>query len=233
MKSVFIILLFIFLLSCSEKKKNGSVDEHMFGSVKSISDNNYLANIQFGVIQKDSLLNSVVKQYDEYGKLINEIFYKGEGKIFASKILFDEYENKIKEINPKFAFNFEFKYKVSENGKVIEENKYILDELMGHKTIYKFDERGYKIEEDRYVSLGDILSDEDDGNDRNFKIKIICRNDENGNMTEQKIYNDNDSLLYQSTFNYSEFDKKKNWMKRIELENNIPKKITEREIEYY
>jgi hypothetical protein len=94
-------------------------------------------------------------------------------------------------------------------------------------STFNFDEKGNLIEEKMY-------SNEDTPNSR-----VIFKYDEKGNVVEEKktcyisgcydlIIDGNDFITYQY-----EFDKKGNWIKRIEFRHQTPFRIVEREIVYY
>ena len=53
-----------------------------------------------------------------------------------------------------------------------------------------------------------------------------------GNAIEKNCYTSDGILLSKYTYKY-EYDNKENWNKQIEFEDDKPKYIIEREIEYY
>ena len=110
--------------------------------------------------------------------------------------------------------------KYDKKGNNIETNSYNSDGSLGFKYIYKYDEKGNKIEVNIYDSDG------------NLNFRWIYKYDEKGNMIEDNKYWFDANLADVITYKY-EFDKKDNWIKKIEYRDNHPETITEREIEYY
>jgi len=84
----------------------------------------------------------------------------------------------------------------------------------------KYDDKGNKIEENNYKSDGSLGS------------KYTYKYDDKGNKIEENNYNSDGSLDYKYTYKYN-YNEKNNWIERLELKNDIPQYILEREIEYY
>ena len=83
-----------------------------------------------------------------------------------------------------------------------------------------YNEKGNKIEENRYDSDGSL------------DFKDTYKYDEKGNKIEINNYNSDGRLDSKTTYKY-EYDKNNNWTQRIKYKNTIPRRITERIIEYY
>ena len=81
-----------------------------------------------------------------------------------------------------------------------------------------YNEKGNKIEENYYNSNGRLI------------YKNTYKYDEKGNIIEENHYDSNGRLDSKYTY---EYDKNNNWTQRIEYKNTIPRRITERIIEYY
>lgn len=85
---------------------------------------------------------------------------------------------------------------------------------------YKYNLKGYKVEERFYIPNNDHLL-----------AKLLYKYDNKGNKIEITRYDSSNNLDLIMSFKYS-YDDKGNWIKRIDFENNIPKHLIEREIEY-
>jgi len=62
--------------------------------------------------------------------------------------------------------------------------------------------------------------------------KLSYKYDDKCNQIEKNNYNSDGSLDYKYTYKYN-YNEKNNWIERLELKNDIPQYILEREIEYY
>ena len=68
--------------------------------------------------------------------------------------------------------------------------------------------------------------------DGSLDYKYTFSLDDKGSIVESNIFISDGSLDYKSSDKY-QLDENNNWIKRIEYNNEIPKYITERTIEYY
>jgi len=98
-------------------------------------------------------------------------------------------------------------------------NLYNADGSLRYKSTYKYDKKGKKTEFAKYVS--DSLVE-----------KQIFLYDKNEILTGQEVFKADGRLETKLTFEYV-FDNQNNWIKRTELNFNIPKYIVERTIKYY
>ena len=114
----------------------------------------------------------------------------------------------------------QFSYKAEDRFGKIEKgnrkNKYFWEKDLHNK----YDDKGNKIECNEYNSDGSL------------DWKRTSKYDDKGNEIEWNAYNSDGSLDSKFTYKY-EFDKKGNWIKRIDFENEIAEFILEREYEYY
>ncbi|HJY12203.1 MAG TPA: hypothetical protein VJ304_05405 [Flavobacterium sp.] len=83
-----------------------------------------------------------------------------------------------------------------------------------------YDETGNVIEYNNYMSDGSI------------NYKVLYKYDDNGNEIESISYNSKGRLIEKWSYEY-EFDRNKNWIRKILFINGVPTEITEREIEYF
>jgi len=134
-------------------------------------------------------------------------------------------------------------YKYDDNGNQIEYNyTSFLDSSFNKREVTKYDEKGNIIENITYNRDGNLVS-----------TSVFIYNNK-GNLIETKLYSSNGGLDQRKTYHYDKvgnlvswisfdgfdkrkceykFDKKGNWIKKIEFENGKLLSITEREIEYY
>ena len=77
----------------------------------------------------------------------------------------------------------------------------------------------------------DVVPTADNGGGR-LDTKHTYKYDEKGNIIEEKIYHSDGRFGNTYTYKY-EYDKNNNWTQRIKYKNTIPRRITERIIEYY
>ena len=68
--------------------------------------------------------------------------------------------------------------------------------------------------------------------DGSLKGKDLYKYDDKGNEIERNSYNPDGILKTKYTYTY-DYDKNLNWIKRIELENDVQMSITIRAIEYF
>jgi hypothetical protein len=160
-------------------------------------------------------------RYDDKGNKIEDISYDSDGSIIYKRIfLFDE-----NNCNVEINFNRFFdKYsskeilKYDEKGRKVERNIFESSGLLS-KEYFEYDEMNNVVEERTYGSDGDL------------SFKFNYKYDEKGNRIEKKT---GGSMMVKSIYSYKyEFDKYENWIKMTEFENDVPKTITEREINYY
>lgn len=153
----------------------------------------------------------------------------------STKIVFNKHGNKIEEswFNTNEGMLLKNTYKYDRKRNIVEQGG-----SFKKKFTYEYDEKGNKTKE--------IICDFDGG--------LICTItyvfDEKGNKTERSVYDSKGNLerkyiyiddkikkelsgIKRKNFYYYKYDQKGNWIEKIEYENDIPTKITEREIEYY
>ena len=68
---------------------------------------------------------------------------------------------------------------------------------------------------------------------KNYDTRYRYQYNDKGYVVEIEIYDANDVVPLKLTFKYLEYDKAGNWIKQMTFDNDKPKNITERIIEYY
>jgi hypothetical protein len=146
--------------------------------------------------------------YDENGNCTG---YNKNGGIFSKEIFLNGYKTERIEFYPQGNINYSSKY--DPNGNMIESSNYKPDGSLIFTNTSKYDSDGNKVE---YIS-------------RTFRT--ITKYDLNGNKIENiTYYNDGSKEIVTNKYT---FDKQGNWVKRIQLTNDVPKYWTERTIVYY
>lgn len=110
--------------------------------------------------------------------------------------------------------------KYNQANKIIEEVKYNFDDKLVSKSIYLYDNSGNNIERRSYDENG------------SFKSQITYSYDEQGNYIEVQEYSSEGKLTTKRNYEY-DYDTKGNWIKVVKFVNDIPKKMTKRQIVYY
>lgn len=116
--------------------------------------------------------------------------------------------------------NSENNCKYDEKGNILEENRYDHTGKLTDNLKYKYDLNGNKIERTWLRPAWDISA------------KSSYEYNENDLFIKETIYNKDGSISSIIQFVY-EYDKNRNWIKKIELKDNEPKFITIREIDYF
>jgi hypothetical protein len=173
----------------------------------------------------DGSLNAKnTNQYDAKGNIENNL-YDAKGKwLGKTKILYkydtsgNVIETKNYDSEGKFLGKSDNKYNF--NGKKIEWLSYNAKDSLESIDIFKYDAKGTMVERDYCNPKGSLI------------YKNIYINDTNGNMIEWDLYKSDGSLKTKRTYKY-DFDLMLNWIKKTEIRNDVPNKITERKIKYY
>ena len=87
------------------------------------------------------------------------------------------------------------------------------------KTTYKFDNKDRQVEETQYDAHGNVA------------MRITTAYDDKGDDVEENYYEKGTRLQMHTVFQYT-YDKQGNWIRKMELDNNRPAALTDREIEY-
>lgn len=251
-KTILFSLIFsltIFFCSNIIGQRNDLEKLNLNDNIKSIREFSYQAFEKFGDIQKGKTGFSYYNIYNRMGNKVEDNRYNPNGDL--EKLYIYKYNNNgnrieqiqflsdssiIRKITYKHdkkgniiednSYTIEGKldktytFKYDDKGNVIEDNSYTSDRILIKTFTYKYDENNYKIENSRFASDG------------NLEKKHTYKYNSKGNVIENNCYTYDGSLLRKYSYNYK-YDINDNWIKKIEYENEIPKYIIEREIEYY
>jgi len=255
---IMMLILFAGILSIgciySTMTKNDLTKAHLNGKVKSIREICYKAIYKDGVIikgERQKRANMEAESftlYDEKGNQTEYSIFRPDGSLqikFISSYDYRGYKTTNNSYDSQGNLNTKTIYKYDDGGNEIEVNMYASDGSLYLKTTFKNDGNGNKTEEIWFTADGSLLSKDiykydglgnkteqssyDDGIlDTRYTYKV----DENGNDIERNGYDASGNLVSKNIYQY-EYDKKRNWIKRIDFENDIPQLFIEREIEYY
>lgn len=195
-------------------------------------------------ISKDKKGNTYQYEYDKNDRLIKRIVLNSELDT-VHKILIDYQTNELIEKSvffdgqttpiTKWIFKFNDKSVIEKRSFPVDDKVYSSYELGESKELlkrtndtyywnYKYNDIGKLVDEEQYTIL-----QIDDGNPIRPVYKNEYKYDDYLNVIWiKKTTSRSDKII---EFKYT-FDEKKNWIKRIEFENDTPKLITERKIVY-
>lgn len=177
-----------------------------------------------------SLLGKFIIKFDSHRNIVETDAYQPDGKIVVrSNFKYDENSNQIEKISEQFDDGFKQrtynKYDIKGNIIDSKTESYQKNDSRGwfcisHET-KKYDDKGNNIE---IVILNCV-------NGAMIR-KTIQKFDDKGSIIEENNYNVDGGLMYKYIYKF-DYDKKGNWIKKIDFENEIPAYITIRQIEYY
>lgn len=198
--------------------------------------------------KRDTVLMSIYL-YDSWGRLIEGKSHRASDN-WEVRFTF-KYNDKGKKIEKKEFSPFETlikkeMIKYDEKGNEIEKSNIAVDGITRLSHIYKYDNNGNRIEENDY-DLNGVLEATYKYNEKGFKIEFIqYENGSNSNYGSTFKYDDYGNVIETVTYNLRggnynkkkytckyEYDIHKNWVKKIEFEDDVPMRIHERIITYY
>jgi hypothetical protein len=164
---------------------------------------------------KNTVKFHTIYKYDNYGNIIEQVFYKSSNNSFLSKYTYiynkegnkieqNYYDESIDKLDKKR------KYKLDDKGNVIEENYYESSGKLKYKYLSKYNEKGNKIEDQTFKPDGSLV------------YRDIFEYDNYNNITLEEGY----KIKY-------EYDINGNWISKIEFYDNVEGHTIEREIVYF
>ena len=198
----------------------------------------------------DEGLNSKVKfEYDDDGNQIGFYTYQSDGSLqLKGTYKYDDDGNKIEFRRYIAEMESEFKktYEYDDDGNMIVENSFDSEGEINKKRTYEYDKNGNKIQFILFSSDGSMSSKSNYEYDRNGNRTQEIRYKADGSLSEKKTYkyDDNGNLIEENSIHSSgeiyenwsyeyDYDKKGNWVKRIDFSNGVPKFLLLREYEYF
>ena len=171
----------------------------------------------------NKLLSKYIDNCDENGNKIESNLYDADNNLLNRQAYkYDEKgsETERNEYNSKNMLVLKHIYKYDQEGNQIASSTYSSTDSFENKSLDKFDDKGNRIETNYYTAESVIES------------KGTWKYDEKNNPTEENWYNQQGILNSSYIYNYV-YDQKDNWIKKIEFEKNISKRIIIREITYF
>lgn len=162
-------------------------------------------------------------KYDSKGFLIERNEFSNSGNLLSKGKFKNNANGSLVESNIYYGngnLQFRFVLNRSKSGKVFENKRYDPNGNLIEKKQFKYDEKGRIASEDSY-NKSNVL-------DASNKFKY----DSKGNIVSNTFHYSTGAPDFKLTYKY-EYDKFGNWITLTEFEDGIPKKVTERNIEYY
>ena len=256
----FISLLILFYSCHNNNKatKNDLQKEGLRGSVKSVKETTYQAEVKDGEIQKGKIFIQLIKTFNEKGNILEENgCWPDRNDNLKNTCIYDHNEEllgvicyiDIDKINgTDYKIYFATIYKNDNIGNKIEEKNYNQGTKLNSISTFKYDEKGNCIEDSAYSPNGSLNSYsiyqyDDKGNkikendyksDGTLKSKSGFKYDNYGNNIEYVSYKLDGIIDHKTVYSY-EFDAKGSWIKKFTYDgnNNTLFDIVERKIIYY
>lgn len=212
------------LIESSSYNFNGSLRSRQTNTYNNqglkVEEGNYDA---IGTISQKSIY-----KYDNNKNLIEAIGYNKSGTQDYKQIM--KYNNKNQMIenvfyDPQNKLLTKITYVNDEQGNWLTYNEFTNSGFQSKKFAYTYDNTGNEIETNE-------LQEWENEPEKKSNIKRTNKYDNNNNITEYKWFNEDGSLGGTFIYKY-DYDAKGNWIKKVEIENNVAKLIVERNIEYY
>ena len=197
--------------------KNDLKRQNLKGNIVSVTENEYNAS-------GDSLKMKSVTKYNDKGNKIEFFTYSPTGEVLSKTTFkYNDSDRLTEEMRYKAdgSFNVKTTCKFDERGNKTEEYNYDVGNILFLKIVSKFDGKGNRIVKDSYNEFGGLF------------LKCNSKFDEDGNEIIAKEYDSHKSLQFSTTFDYDNYDKTGNWLKRTTYKNDEPFSVTIREIEYH
>jgi len=200
----------------------------IYKSIIKYNSGNLIEHIHYSA--NDSLAGKTIAKCDSKRNIIESNSYQPDGKIVVrSNFKYDENSNRIEEISEQIDDGIKQRTsnKFDIKGNIIDSKteSYPKNDSRGwfcisHET-KKYDVKGNNIE----IVILDCVNGA-------MNRKTIQKFDDKGNIIEENNYNADGRLMYKYIYKF-DYDKKGNWIKKIDYKNEVPEYITIREIEYY
>lgn len=190
--------------------------------------------------------------YNEQGNVIsrNDYAYQNSDSILVRKFKYknDKQGNIIETFckNSKDSLLWKQKFKYDDDGNIIEILNFATLDSLAWRKISKYNQANRIIEEVKYNFDGNLVSKSIylyDNSGNNIEIKLYGKNDsleahitysydQQGNYIEVQEYSSERKLTTKRSCEY-DYDTKGNWIKVVKFINDIPEKMTKRQIVYY
>ncbi|UUV18383.1 hypothetical protein NRK67_13970 [Fusobacteria bacterium ZRK30] len=171
---------------------------------------------------KDKFTGKTIYRIDDKGNLIETSDFDSKGR-FMGKIIYIRndkgYAVEKNSYDLMGSLNSKFKFEYDRKGRVLESIYYGSGDEVEEETYIKYDGKGRKLEV-KVITEGNVVI-------KNFKYE----NKEKDDLTTM-IKFENYLIMSKTIYRYK-YDENDNWIKKISIEDEKPKVIEERKIEYH
>ncbi len=218
------LLAFFMLFGCivSGQTVNDLKRNKLKGDVTSVAELEYSVAEGGRKARKDSLRIRMVTSFDSNGNAMEFVTYSPDDKVQSRSV-----------------------YEYDKDGNFIEIKRYKADGSLHVTTKLEYDRVGNIVGEEnydpsgglfmttkgKYVNGNRIVYDRFGPNGHLF-LKSNYKFDKKGNEIEEREFDSHHGLKYTTTYKYSKYDKKGNWLRKVVYKNKEPRTIIEREITY-
>ncbi|GEM_PF-3919365 len=246
----YLIILFL-IFSCSFFVHYDDEYEKLKGQVKTVEESTYSIIESNGKVEKSRLTSKIVMAYDKDGNEAGRKIYDTNGDLKEVIACLYNEQNKLKEetgINAQGEMTTRTTYKYNDKGMMVEENLWTL--IYANPiatTTYSYDDEGrmkesiawYSYKKDKvmwryvyeYNAQGQKVMQKTFKEDGSLERKYVYEYNDKGYQSKEEVTGD---VILGSTYIFKyQYDKKGNWIKRIEIFEGEPSGITERIINYY
>jgi hypothetical protein len=210
-------------------EKEVKIEEGEYGSYGAIQKKRlYKYNDKENLIQrsdfdsKDDFLGKTIYTRDNKGNLIEESKFNSKDE-FVGKIIYirDKKGNAIETniYDSIGILNSKFKFEYDKKGRILESRYYGPDDKLWEEKYIKYDEKGRMKEEKLKIGTSIFVKD------------LRYENKETNDVTLM-IRSKDFSIMSKTRYTYK-YDKNNNWIEKISIEDEKPKTIKKRKIEYY
>lgn len=187
-------------------------------------------------------------RYNDSGRLMEVSDFNSKDEFAGKKIYRVDDKGDLIETSDfdlKGGFMGKIIYIRDDKGHAVEINSYDSMGILGSKFKFEYDRKGRILESIYYGSSGELEEEtyiKYDGEGRKLEVKVITEgnvvvknfkyeNKEKDDLTTM-IKFENYLIMYKTIYRYK-YDENGNWIEKISIEDEKPKVIVEREIEYY
>ena len=190
-----------------------------------LNNSTYIYNVDNNLVVCNNGNELIIYKYDDNGNKTEESGSHSYGHWWKFSYKYDQAGNLIEQIETST-------FKPVTKGKWI--YKYDGNDHPTKRTIYSTDGELSNIEIYEYNAEGQLTERRDEFSryGANTRTKHIYKYDEIGNEIENFRYSLKGEIQYKNAYRY-EYDSKNNWIKRVEIVNDVTVFISKREITYF
>ncbi len=221
MMRAFILLLLCVPLLVMAQTKNDLQRMKVLGNADTITETEFAA--LNGKPEKGTLKSKSVIVFSEVGNRLSYFTYGLSGELLSKSV-----------------------YHYDTNGALINVMRYRGDGGLNVTTVYQYDKVGNETGESNTDASGTLFMTAKSKYDLNGNrivydrydlfghlfLRSNFKYDKRGNEVQEREFDSHESLQFVTTWQYTAFDKRGNWIERVMLKNDEPRTVTVREIKY-